>query len=156
MARPTKSVTTKTGLMTKEEINKRLEWEARLKGESDKIRPPSFLSKEQKKIFKGIVEYLIPSGILGNIDIPVVAYAAITIDRVNECERQINENGLVDIDGKPSVYAKMKSNYMKEFFRLCNELSLSPQSRAKLANVNASAEKEQQDPLLRIIQGGGG
>ena len=155
MARPTKSIATKTGLMTKEEINKRLEWETRLKGESDKIKAPSFLSKEQKKYFKGIVEYLAPSGILGNIDVHVLAHTAITIDRINECERQINENGLVDVDGKPSVYAKMKSNYMKEFFRLCNELSLSPQARAKLANINAGVEKEQQDPLLRIIQGGG-
>ena len=50
----------------------------------------------------------------------------------------------------------MKSNYMKEFFRLCNELSLSPQSRAKLANINVGVEKEKQDPLLKIIQGGGG
>ena len=65
-------------------------------------------------------------------------------------------NILLDEEGKPSAYAKLKSNYMKEFFRLCNELSLSPQSRAKLANINVGVEKEQQDPLLRIIQGGGG
>ena len=156
MARPTKSITTKTGLMTKEAINKRLAWETRLKGESDKIRPPSFLSKEQKKLFKGIVDYLMPSGILGNIDVHVLTHTAITIDRINECEWQLNENGLLDKEGKPSAYVKMKSNYMKEFFRLCNELSLSPQSRAKLANINVGVEKEKQDPLLKIIQGGGG
>ena len=54
----------KTGLMTKEEINKRLEWETKLRGESDRIRPPSFLSKEAKRLFKGMVYYLIPSGSL--------------------------------------------------------------------------------------------
>ena len=56
MARPTKSITTRTGDMSKNEIDTRLEYEAKLRGESDKIRPPSFLSKEQKKLFKGIVD----------------------------------------------------------------------------------------------------
>ena len=156
MARPTKSITTRTGHMSKSEIDARIEYEVKLRGESDKIRPPSFLSKEQKRLFKGIVDYLTPSGILGNIDIHILTHTAITIDRINECERQLNENGLLDEEGKPSAYLKMKSNYMKEFFRLCNELSLSPQSRAKLANINVGVEKEKQDPLLRIIQGGGG
>lgn len=48
MARPTKSIATKTGLMTKEEINKRLEWETRLRGKSEDIRSPSFLSQDRK------------------------------------------------------------------------------------------------------------
>lgn len=78
------------------------------------------------------------------------------IERVNACERQLNINGLLDDEGKPSPYLKMKSTYMKDFFGICNELSLSPQSRAKLANINVGVEKEKQDPLLRIIQGGGG
>lgn len=156
MARPTKSITTRTGHMSKDEIDARIEYETKLRGESDRIRPPSFLSKEQKRLFKGIVDYLTPSGLLSNIDVHVVTHAALTIDRINECERQLNINGLLDEEGKPSAYVKMKSNYMKEFFRLCNELSLSPQSRAKLANINVGVEKEQQDPLLRIIQGGGG
>ena len=108
------------------------------------------------KLFNGIVDYLMPSGILGNIDIYTLAQAAISIDRIQECERHINEFGVVNEEGKPSAYLKVKDSYMKEFFRLCNELSLSPQSRAKLANINASVEKEQQDPLLKIIQGGGG
>jgi phage terminase small subunit len=43
---------------------------------------------------------------------------------------------------------------MKEFFRCCNELSLSPQSRAKLASINVNAEINKEDPLLRILGGG--
>ena len=42
---------------------------------------------------------------------------------------------------------------MSEFFRICNELCLSPQARAKLANINANAEAEKVDPLLSIIRG---
>lgn len=62
------------------------------------------------------MDYLTPSGIFGNIDVHIITHAAITIDRINECERQLNENGLLDEDGKPSAYVNMKSNYMKEFF----------------------------------------
>ena len=156
MARPTKSITTRTGHMSKDEIDARIEYEAKLRGESDDIRPPSFLSKEQEEKFVAIVDYLKPSGILGNIDVYILTQAAISIDRIQECERHINEFGVVNNEGKPSVYLKVKDSYMKEFFRLCNELSLSPQARAKLANINAGVEKEQQDPLLKIIQGGGG
>ena len=72
MARPTKSITTRTGHMSKNEIDARIEYEAKLRGESDRIRPPSFLSKEQKKLSKGIVDYLTLSGILGNIDVHVL------------------------------------------------------------------------------------
>ena len=72
------------------------------------------MSKEQKKYFKGIVDYLTPSGILGNIDVHVLAHTAITIDRVNECERQLNINGLLDEEGKPSAYVKMKSNCYRQ------------------------------------------
>ncbi len=50
--------------MSKNEIDTRIEYEARLRGESDRIRPPSFLSKEAKRLFKGMVYYLIPSGSL--------------------------------------------------------------------------------------------
>ena len=48
MALPTKSITTRTGHMSKNEIDARIEYEAKLRGESDDIRPPSFLSEEQK------------------------------------------------------------------------------------------------------------
>ena len=61
----------------------------------------------------------------------------------------------IEYEAKPSADLKMKSNYMEEFFRLCNELSLSLQPRAKLANINVGVEKEKQDSLLRIIQGSG-
>ena len=60
MARPTKSITTRTGHMSKNEIDARIEYEAKLRGDADRIMAPSFLSKEQKKLFKGIVDYLMP------------------------------------------------------------------------------------------------
>ena len=153
MARPTKSVATRTGHMSKKDIDTRLEYEAKLRGDADKIRPPSFLTLPQRKIFKGLIDYLMPAGLLGNIDVHIVAQAAVTINRVQECERIINETGLVDDEGNINPQIKIKSGYMSEFFRICNELCLSPQARAKLAHINATAEAEKVDPLLSIIRG---
>lgn len=154
MARPAKSVAMKTGLMTKEEINARLENETRLKGGCDQLEAPYYLSDRQKEVFNFILLYLRESDILGNLDIFVLTQTAITIDRIQECEQNINENGMFDIEGNPNPAIKVKGGYMKEFFRLCNELSLSPQSRAKLANINFKAKEDNNDPLLSILGGG--
>ena len=45
-----------------------------------------------------------------------------------------------------------KDKYTKDLYRCCNELSLSPQSRAKLANINVQAKEEEQDPLLGLLR----
>ena len=52
MARPTKSITTRTGHMSKNEIDLRIEYEAKLRGEADKIRPPSFYLKSKSDYSK--------------------------------------------------------------------------------------------------------
>ncbi len=45
-----------------------------------------------------------------------------------------------------------KKIYSSDFYRGCNELSLSPQSRAKLANINMSANKKKDDPLIKALE----
>lgn len=156
MARPTKSITTRIGHMSKIDIDKRLEYEAKLRGDSDKIRAPVYLTLQQKKNFRIIVDYLKESGILGNIDVYLLAQTAITIDRIQACEVAINQDGVVDLEGNPNPHIKIKASYMKDFFRMCNELSLSPQARAKIANINMNAEGKKVDPLLTILGGGKG
>ena len=46
-----------------------------------------------------------------------------------------------------------KDKYTKDLYRTCNELSLSPQSRAKLANINVQANQQEEDPLLNLLKG---
>ena len=129
MARPCKSVKSMSKNLTKEEKEARLKAENKLKGGADKISPPKYLNKNQKKIFRNIVKELKESWIL---------------EKINE---------------KPDlIYSKdlrlANDKYTKDFFRCCNELSLSPQSRAKFANINLEAEKEKEDPLLKVLRGG--
>jgi P27 family predicted phage terminase small subunit len=151
MARPTKSATTRTGNLTREEKKTRLEQETKLKGKADKISPSSYLTAKQKKFFKFIVEELDASGILGNLDIFVLETCAIAIDRLQTIETMINQDP-EQLMNKNLMATKEK--YTKDLWRSTNELSLSPQSRAKLGNINVQAAAQEADPLLKLLKGG--
>lgn len=148
MARPCKAVGTQNRHSTKAEIQAREEQEARLRGLVDKVKPPTYLSKQQKKIFKNIVKELEASGILCNLDIYILATCSIAIDRLQEIEKLVNEDITRLTDSK---LMSTKDKYQKDFFRCCNELSLSPQSRAKLGNLNIQAKAKLEDPVLQAL-----
>ena len=151
MARPSKSVSVMSKNLTKEEKTTRLETEQKLKGESDNISPPSYLNEQQKDIFNNLVNELKASGILGNLDIYILSTCSISIDRLQEIEKMINKN-ITELYNKDLLSAKDK--YTKDFFRCCNELSISPASRAKMANINMQSKEKAADPLLKILSGG--
>jgi len=151
MARPAKSVNTMSKNLTNEEKEIRAKTEEKLKGGADKISPPKHLNKEQKKIFRNIVKELEGSEILGNLDIYILSTCSIALDRMQEIEKTINENPSL-IRDKDLRLANDK--YTKDFFRCCNELSLSPQSRAKIGNLSLQKQQEEQDPLLKVLSGG--
>lgn len=147
MARPAKSVETSSKHFTKAEIKKRKEVEDNLKGGVDKIKkPPSYLSKNQKAIFKFIVSELEASNILCNLDIYILTNCAIAIDRVQTAEKLLNENIL----NKEAL--KIKDSYNKELLRYMNELSLSPQSRAKIGSLKLQSDKDKDDPLAKALE----
>ena len=144
MARPCKNVNLQhERSLNKDEAAVRLANEEKLRGKTHAIKPPSYLSAAQKRIFRYIVSGLEASGILGNLDVYVLAECSICIDRMQTIEKDMNKNGL-----DPNL-VKVKDSYTKAFFRYCNELSLSPQSRAKLANINLQAKDE--NPLLKVL-----
>lgn len=145
MARPAKAAATRTGNMTKNEKNERIEQESRIRGEDNALAPPDYLTNKQKDLFNYIVEQLKASEILGNLDAFILAQAAISIDRLRYIEDSINKDAALLFDSK---FMASKDKYTKDFFRCCNELSLSPQSRAKLANQFVQSKK---DPLLEAL-----
>lgn len=151
MVRPTKSVKTMSKNLTKDEIQIREETEKKLKGAADNISPPNHLNARQKKIFNYIVEELQASGILGNLDVYILSTFSIAVDRIQEIEKMINKD-IEKLNDKNLMSAKDK--YTKDFFRCCNELSLSPQSRAKLGNINFQVKVKEDDPLLKVLHGG--
>lgn len=147
MARPCKPASLLTECsQTKAEIQERIDNEKKLRGDSSNLKPPKHLNAVQKKIFKEIVRKLDASQILSDKDNYLVAEFAISIDRLQEIERRINDH--VDFLFDTQVMSS-KDKYTKIFFRCCNELGFSPQSRAKIANINLQAKEE--NPLIKAL-----
>lgn len=150
MARPSKSVETMSKHLTKDEIRIRSENQNKLKGNSDNIIPSQELNENQLFLFDFIKDELRKSGILSNLDTFILTKCVISIDRLQYIEKIIN-NKPQTILNKDLMSAKDK--YDKDFYRCCNELSLSPQSRAKIANINKEAIDKEEDPVIRALKG---
>ena len=150
MARPAKAINTNSMKMSKKERKEREENEEKLRGDNNKIKPFSYLTKRQKAIFKDILNNL-NKEILSNLDTYLLNQTAITIERLESIEKAINEaNKVTDedskikdkLDAKTIINLKsVRDMYSKDFFRCCNELSLSPQARAKIS-INTTPQKK--------------
>jgi P27 family predicted phage terminase small subunit len=147
MARPTKpSNLLSECSQTKDEIAQRERAEKKLRGDGGLPKPPKYLTTAQKKIFKRTVDMLKDSGILCDKDTGILESYAISYDRVQNIETLINEN---PDELTNSKLMAAKKQYQSDYYRCCNELGMSPQSRAKFANL--TAEKEV-DPLAEIVK----
>ena len=147
MARPAKNIAVMSKHLTNEEKMRRQEREDVVKGARDKLYAPGHLTDKQVEIFNYILNELEESEILGNLDIYILATCAIAIDRLTEIESRINKDFRLTLN---NTLRAAKAEYSKDFYRCCNELSLSPQSRAKLANLNQN--KKEDDPLLQALK----
>ena len=136
MGRPAMSAKVTAKHLSDAEMKSKLAAEERLRGKADRLRPPKYLTASQKKIFRFIVGEMQESGVLGNLDVYVLAECSIALDRMQEIESQINSDFSM-IASQSLMSAKDK--YTRSFFRCCNELCLSPQSRAKIGNINLTA-----------------
>lgn len=147
MARPCKpaSMLSKCS-QTKDEIAQRERIEKKLRGNGKLPKPPEDLNPEQKRIFKKVVNQLKDSEILCEKDTPILRQYATAIERIRYIDGMINENP-EELTNSKLISARKQ--YMSDFFRCCNELGCSPQSRSKYGN-NA-AEKEA-DPLAEIVK----
>lgn len=151
MARPCKSAKVLTECsQTKEEIDTRVQKEELIRGKADKLTPSMELTESQLYLFNFIVEELKASEILSNLDIFLLTKAAIAIDRLHYIESIVNKNpkALFNKD----IMSK-KDSYDKDFYRCCNELCLSPQSRAKIANININTKNAEEDAVIKALRG---
>lgn len=147
MGRPAKSVNVISKNLTNDEKKARADTEEKLRGTKDKLKPASYLNKRQKEIFEFIINELEESKILGNLDTFVLNQTAIAIERLETLEQQANkDSSLFTI----SYNRSMREMYSKDFFRCCNELCLSPQSRAK---ISIAASKPSENKKLKDILG---
>lgn len=145
-----KAAAVSTGKVSKEERENRINIENKLKGNSDKIKPSKYLTKDQKKLHKFLVSEMEASGILGNVDIFILDKTSITIDRIQKIDAKINENE--DNLFNPDLRVLL-DKYNKDFHKCLSELPLTPQSRAKLGNLSIDKEKREQSLLMKALHG---
>lgn len=151
MARPAKSVNVQSGEMRSDTAQERREMENKLKGDSAvEVKPAFDLNERQAAIFDRIRRMFDKVGLLGELDCYVLTEAAVVIDRLNQIEKHLNERPdlLYDRD-----ICNTRKEYMQNFFRICNELSLSPQSRAKMGIIASNKDSEDSDPILKLFGG---
>lgn len=138
-----------SGHRTKEEIENRKEIQEKMKGNNDNIEPTQNLTKNQLLIFNYVKEQLKESEILSNLDSYLLTQFSIAADMLQYLDQKAND--------KPSLifnkdFKSSKKLYFDIFSKCSDNLALTPQSRAKIANINIMANKEKEDPLLAALK----
>lgn len=131
--------------LTKKEIEERQKNEALLKKLSrNTIKPPKWLGKEGKKIFKDIVDELQAIEILVNADSYGLAIMSDTLEKYIKCTialhaedlkiENYDKKGNVNIVENPTVKTQLK--YLDAFHKYASVFGLSPAARIKLIQNN--------------------
>jgi len=146
MARPCKSVDLNLKHLTKEEKEKRKQIEDKFKTGTDELVASDLLNDNQKYMFNKIVNWLKPAGYLTDSDIYIIEEYVLTLSYLQLVEKELNQSYKNTIDRKLQT---IRSQLLKDFYRLSNELCLSPQSRARIAN---SLKTNTFDILLDVLK----
>lgn len=129
--------------LTKEELDRRIAAEEKLKGKCDKLFAPEWLDTEGEKCFNFVVEQLKELDIICNLDLFSVAIYSDTYSNIINLKKIINRDGLV-IDGKPNPLLKRQETLSGTLRMFGNDLGLSPTSRNKIA-INMPVEDFEED-----------
>ena len=82
--------------ISKEELQKRMEIEQQLMGSSDDIKSiPDYLNDYEKIYYKWLVNEVEISGLITNIDKPLLEQVANCLFIMKECDNHINDNGIL-------------------------------------------------------------
>lgn len=144
--------------LTKEEIEKRQEQEEKLKKlSSDKIRPPTWLNKGAKKIFKDIVKELEALEILANIDTYNLSILANAFDKYIEATlklnsdeltiEHVNKKGFSTTQKNPLITVQME--YAELVRKVSGEFGLTPAARLKIIQDNSKELDEDEKEFNR-------
>ena len=163
MARPRKPASLKHGNSeSKEELNKRAEKEKLLMGSTNMINQiPDHLDPLAKQYYAFLTSELEISGILSNLDIPLLEQTSDCLSKMRQADAIINRDGIElyftdrygneQVKEHPAVSTKQK--YLNQYRALSTQLGLSPASRAQLAGLQTEKAMDEADPLLQILAG---
>jgi len=146
---------------TSEVLKLKYEQEQRLKGKTDLLNIiPEYLDELAKEYYQFLVSELEVSNLLGNLDVPILEQAADCLSKMRYCDNILKQDGIIiempDRYGNlqprehPAVGTKQK--YLTQFRFLCNQLGLSPASRAALVGLKIQKKEKDNDPLLKVLE----
>lgn len=137
--------------LTKAEKEQRLAIESAFtKGGNVTIEQPDYLDIDQLKAFDFIESALREAGVLSKLDTVTITQAAVAICMLERSNMRVINRPELSYDDK---FVATHERLVRTYLKLCDELCLSPQARAKLGVLVANNQKEKQDPLLNVLQG---
>lgn len=129
------------GHKTKDEIQRRLEAESQMKVDTDKVKPPTWLSKAAKKEFKYLASEMEKTKLLTNTDVHLLAVYCNAYVEYVECEAIVNKEGLMvehtnkasETNRVPHPLLTKKKAAFDIMAKVAGEFGFTPGSRARIA-----------------------
>ena len=138
----------KSNHITKEEAKKRRKQEERMKGRSDNIEAPSYLTDDQKEEFYFISDQLVGLGIFSNLDVDNLARYIDSRDEYIKVTKAMQEIGKpTESEDKMKMYTDLRLNrgtFFNECRNAAGDLGLSISSRLSLI----IPEQEEEDKSI--------
>ena len=135
--------------LTKAEIEQRKSTE--VKANSDKIKPPTHLTKEEKKQFKKISKELIDIGIMGNVDCEILAMYVESLTEYNKNSaelKQLNPRKNYEDYNKIAIE---KDTCIKQCRGFASDMGLTISSRCRLV-LPKPTEKEKKNKFSKFAK----
>lgn len=132
--------------LTKAEIEARKAGEAKVRPPSDRVKPPVWLGKKAKALFRKLVKDLESTELLTNVDVETLAVYCDAVERYAQATQEIEATGItvVGSQGTPvqNPAVLVASKYAGIIAKCASKLGLDPASRASLAIPKESPKKE--------------
>lgn len=160
MAKPRVPMELQSKKVSKEEREARIEAERKLVGDRDLLlRPPSYLNKQEKKIYKELIKPLLHIESLGNSDREIFAIMANAKAMMLEAKKSIENDGMLipkmdrfgNVEMKENPCIKIYKDYESIFNKNQSQIGLSASARTKLVQIKQ--EKEEESELNDIFDG---
>jgi len=127
--------------MSRAQREARANAEARLRAPADRVRPPSWLPKDAKKLFRALAKELLPLGLVSNLDVTMLSVFANTLAAYHRLNAILERDGsVIDYTNKGGATnpvshpAFIQQKQLSDQLRmLASEFGLTTASRARLA-----------------------
>ena len=161
MARPRKNVNALQGDYSKEDMQKRIESEKAITGDSDNIIIPKFIEADEIAVneYVRIVDELKKVGLVTNVDSTMLGIYADRYSKFVESTMCMKNEPLVtecfgkngEVIQNINQYVKVQQQYATMLMKISTLYGLDPASRSKIAHLKPTDKEEQVDPLMQML-----